>query len=77
MRRLPAFPLLIFDLPETMDEFRGETKQVNSKKDPRFRRLFKALVNSEEEEIMTLITWVSYLKGENYEADIEVLKTMG
>ena len=65
-----------FDLPETMDEFRRVTKLVNSKHDPRFKRLFRALIKSETEEIMQLITWISYLKEENYNADMEVLKNM-
>lgn len=66
-----------FGLPETLDEFRRESKLVNSKRDPRFKKLFKALIKIEEEEIMLLTTWVSYLKAENYNADMEVLKSIG
>ena len=66
-----------FGLPETPEEFRKISKSMNSKKDPRFRKLFNALVKSEEEEIMLLITWISYLKAENYDADMDVLKRMG
>ena len=65
-----------FDLPETMDEFRRVTKLVNSKRDPRFKRLFKELFKSETKEIMLLIAWISYLKKENYNADMEALKNM-
>jgi hypothetical protein len=65
-----------FDLPETMDEFRKETKLVNSKKDPRFRKLFKELIKADLDEITLLITWISYLKKENYNADMEVLKKL-
>lgn len=42
----------------------------------RFTRLFNALVNSEE-EIVFLITWIIYLRAENYNADMNVLKSMG
>lgn len=66
-----------YGLPEAPDEFRKISKLVNSKRDPRFKRLFKALIKSEEQEIMLLITWISYLKAENYNADMEVLKNMG
>lgn len=65
-----------FGLPESPDEFRKISKSMNSKRDPRFRKLFNALVKSEGEEIMLLITWISYLKKENYDADIEILKSM-
>lgn len=63
-----------FDLPEAMDEFRRETKLVNSKKDPRFKKLFKELMKADLEEIKLLISWISYLKEKNYQADVEVLK---
>lgn len=43
----------------------------------RFIKLFNALVKSEEEEIMLLINWISYLKKENYDADVETLKIRG
>jgi hypothetical protein len=66
-----------FDLPENIDAFKKETKTVNSKKDPRFRRLFKALVKAKLEEVELLVTWISYLKEENYQANMEALKSMG
>ena len=73
---LVIFAISSFDLPESMDEFRKETKLVNSKRDPRFRKLFKELIKAELEEIMLLVTWISYLKKENYNADMEALKGM-
>jgi hypothetical protein len=65
-----------FGLPENPDEFRKLSKLVNSKHDSRFKNLFKALIKSGREEIMTLINWISYLKQENYSADMEVLLAM-
>jgi hypothetical protein len=65
-----------FDLPETLEELRKVSKSVNSKFDPRFRALFSALLEEQRDEIMLLISWITYLKENNYNADIEILKQM-
>jgi hypothetical protein len=65
-----------FGLPETLDGLRKISKSANSKYDPRFKNLFNAFVESGQDEIMLLITWINYLKEENYKVDLEVLKGM-
>jgi hypothetical protein len=63
-----------FDLPTGLDEFKHETKKVNSKNDYRFRRLFKTLHNNGAPEIIRLSAWIKLLKEQNYTVDINAFK---
>ena len=63
-----------FNLPDTLDELRHESKRVTSKKDVRFKALFKAMLAKDLEEIRQLVDWITYLKNNPYEADMEWLQ---
>ncbi len=65
-----------FDLPLEFEQFKKEAKTENSKKDYRFKRLFKALQDSGAADIVRLTAWVTYLKEENYKADVNRLKEL-
>ena len=65
-----------YDLPSTFEAFKKQSKQETSKKDVRFKRLFRDLHAQNVPEIVLLANWVNYLKQMNYKADIEVLKAM-
>jgi len=63
-----------FDLPSNFDLLKKQSKTVNSKKDQRFKRLFKSLRDHNAPEIIKLSAWVIYLKEKNYNVDIAFLK---
>jgi len=63
-----------FNLPDTLDELRRESKSINSKKDTRFKALFSAMLEKDLEEIRQLIDWITYLKNNPYAADIDWLQ---
>ena len=65
-----------FDLPNNLDRLKKESKTVNSKKDERFKKLFRSLKNNNAPEIIKLSIWITYLKDQNYQADISVLKRL-
>jgi hypothetical protein len=65
-----------FDLPSSLDELRKISKSVESKKDPRFKALFRALIDQNQEEMVVLTAWISYFKNNNYDATLEALKLL-
>ena len=65
-----------FDLPSDFDLLKKESKSVNSKSDPRFKKLFKTLKQHNVAEIEKLCNWIKYLKEANYNADVSVLKNL-
>jgi hypothetical protein len=65
-----------FGLPVNIDLLKKESKTVISKKDERFKKLFKSLREHSAPEIIKLSTWISYLKEKNYKADISILKQL-
>ncbi len=60
-----------YDLPNEMDLFKKESKQEQSKKDPRFRDLFRAVNKAGAADFLKLAMWVEYLRDNNYKADIK------
>jgi hypothetical protein len=70
------FLLEDFDLPADFDKFRKATKTVNSKKDERFRRLFKALQDHKLNDFETLTKCIRYLLDHPFNTDLEILKAM-
>jgi len=68
--------LQAFDLPTDFELLKKESKTVNSKNDLRFRKLFKSLNHHGAPEIIKLSIWISYLKKENYLADLDVLQAL-
>jgi hypothetical protein len=63
-----------FDLPEELDQLRKVSKSVNTKQDERFKRLFVAMRQMGASDLTRLAGWVSYLKENTYQADMEVLR---
>ena len=61
-----------YDLPSTLEEFKEVTKNTESDKDPRIKRLINALRGSSE--MSRLERTVNYLQTKQYTADIEELK---
>jgi len=65
-----------FGLPSDFDRLKKASKTVNSKNDPRFKRLFKTLLKHNAKDVLKLSLWITYLKGHNYTADIEAVKAL-
>lgn len=65
-----------FGLPTDFDKFRKTTKTVNSKKDERFRKLFKALRDHRLGDLELLSSCIHYLVAHPFNADLEILKAM-
>ena len=63
-----------YSLPENLDHFKKESKQQNSKKDHRFRSLFKAIKNGGASNFLKLAHWVTYLRDNNYSVDLKQLQ---
>lgn len=68
--------LIEYDLPATLKELINETKHEMSKKDSRFKKLFRALKKENAEGINLLSKWVVYLKDNPYNADITELQKL-
>lgn len=62
------------NLPDDMDLLKKISKTANSKDDPRFKGLVKAIRKAGSADFNTLINWISYLKLHNYQANVEALK---
>jgi len=65
-----------YGLPDNLEAFKKESKTTNSKNDIRFRSLFNALKNGQAADIIRLRDLIKYLKSEQYNADLEVLKAI-
>jgi hypothetical protein len=63
-----------FDLPNDFLSLRKHTKLVTSNKDEKFKKLFKALRNRQATGILVLSKWVTHLKSNPYDADLDFLK---
>ena len=61
-----------FDLASDLEEFKKQTKTVDSKHDIRFKKLFKAI--GKNSEIVTLRRVLNYLKEHRYQSSAEALK---
>lgn len=60
-----------YGLPSNFDELRDATKNVCAKGEPKFKRLFKALQNHEEMQILASV--LTYLHCEGYKAETKYL----
>lgn len=65
-----------FGLPSDFDRFRKTTKTVNSKKDERFKQLFRELIRHNLADLELLSTIINYLVAHPYDSDIAVLKAL-
>jgi hypothetical protein len=61
-------------LPDNLNDLKYQSKTLKSKKDPRFKRLFKALMKEKATGIELLTEWVMYLKQNPYDADLTFFK---
>lgn len=64
-----------YGLPTTLKELLNETKNEFSKKDPKFKPLFRVLKDNAR-GIKLLAEWISYLKQHPYNANINELKNL-
>ena len=67
-----------YDLPNTPKKLAKLSKDVNVANDIRFVKLFKEIrkkaYNNEYEPVTKLISWLTNLKENNYNVDINLLK---
>jgi hypothetical protein len=63
-----------FDLPHDFLALQKHTKLVTSNKDDKFKKLFKALRNQKAEGFLVLSKWITHLKSNPYDADLDFLK---
>lgn len=61
--------LVDYDLPVTLKGLMNETKNEFSKKDPKFKNFFLALLKKNTTGINLLANWIVYLKSHPYNAD--------
>lgn len=61
-----------YDLPFELGKFKDVTKRVDSKKDSRFKRLFKDIQSTKE--MLILANILTYLRAHKYDFEEEVLK---
>lgn len=65
-----------YGLPSNFDELKKESKQEQSKKDHRFKNLFRAIQNAGSEDFLRLANWIEYLRDHPYNATVESLNKM-
>jgi len=65
-----------FGIPSDFDRFRKTTKTVNSKKDERFKQLFRELRRRNLAELELLSAIINYLVAHPYDSDIAALQTI-
>lgn len=65
-----------YDLPNTLQTLSKVTKSTNSKDDERFKRLFRDLKKSEATELDLLSDWVTYLKANRYNIDLDIVREL-
>ena len=65
-----------YDLPSNLEELIKVSKTENSKKDIRFKRLFRDMKAANATDLVKLEAWIKYLKHKNYQADMEALKNL-
>ena len=63
-----------YDLPNDFEMLKKQSKSTKTKKDDRFRRLFKALKKQEASGVMLLMAWINYLKEHPYDADLDFFR---
>jgi mannose-6-phosphate isomerase class I len=69
-----AIQLSDYELPNDFETLKKISKSVKTKKDDRFKRLFKALKSHKAAGVMLLHKWVTHLKSNPYDADLDFLK---
>ncbi len=62
-----------YGLPSTLDSLKTESKNIDSKKDTRFKKLFCDLKQQGSENICKLAQWVEQLKANPYSPNLDLL----
>lgn len=65
-----------YGLYSDFEKLKKQSKTNTSNKDIRFTNLFKALNKNSAPDIKKLAAWIVYLKENNYNADIDVIKNL-
>jgi len=65
-----------YGLPSDLNALKKESKQEQSKKDNRFKNLFKAIQIAGSEDFLKLANWVEYLRDNPYNANIDNLRNL-
>ena len=65
-----------YDLPSDLEQLRKVSKTENSKKDIRFKRLFRDMKAANAADLVKLEAWIKYLIEKNYKADMGVLTSL-
>jgi hypothetical protein len=63
--------LATYGLPDDFNELKHCSKTLKTKKDDRFKRLFKALIKEKATGVVLLAQWITYLKAHPYNADLD------
>lgn len=74
--KLAGLSMNDYGLPEDLDRLKKHSKTTRTKNDDKFKSLFKALRRAETPDIMRLTNWVSYLKENCYQANVEALRAI-
>ena len=62
-----------FNLPIDFDRLKKVSKSVNSKDDPRFKKLIRGIVKAQAPEFVKLSNWIKYLRDKNYSFQLDEL----
>lgn len=63
-----------FGLPHNYKELTKHTKNKDSSKNPKFKKLFKALINAEAPGVMLLSKWILYLKDHPNNSNLDFFR---
>lgn len=63
-----------FGIPKSLKELKAITKKRTSKDNPNLKNFIKALKHNNAPQIVTLSNWVSYLKENTYNSNIDEIK---
>ncbi len=59
-----------YGLPNDFDQFKRESKKVNTKDDPRFKRLFSDMHKAGVDDLQRLAAWITVLRQHTYNVDL-------
>lgn len=65
-----------YDLPTSLNKIKEITKRESSKKDEKFKQLFRDLKSNNANEIVLLTKWIKYLKVHPHDANITELQQL-
>ncbi len=65
-----------FDLPPDLEALKKQSKQETSKRDTRFKNLFKEMLKNNANDIVKLAGWIKYLRDHNYNSDLRFIQKL-